>query len=216
MRLLILMGPPGAGKGTHAARLSADHKLPHISTGDLLREEVRRSSELGIQAKHYMDAGQLVPDGLILSMLKRRLAQSDCEQGALLDGFPRTVHQAESLAALLPDAVIEVFELQVPDGRLIDRLGGRLSCPSCGAVFHKTHNPPRELGRCDRCQDRLQQRSDDQEETIKHRLAAFHQQTAPLSAFYGAKGLLHRVNADQALDSVYAELLRAIEAPARP
>lgn len=216
MRLLILMGPPGAGKGTHAARLSADHKLPHISTGDLLREEVRRGSELGTQAKQFMDAGQLVPDELILSMLQRRLAQNDCAQGALLDGFPRTVPQAEALAALLPNAVIEVIELRVPDDRLIERLSGRLSCPSCGAVFHKSNNPPREVGRCDRCRHSLQQRSDDQEETIKRRLTAFHQQTAPLSAFYSAKGILHAVNADQPLDSVYADLLRAIEAPARP
>jgi adenylate kinase len=216
MRLLILMGPPGAGKGTHAVRLSADHKLPHISTGDLLREEVRRGSELGVKAKQFMDAGQLVPDELILSMLQRRLSQNDCTQGALLDGFPRTVRQAEALAALMPEAAIEVIELRVPDDRIIERLSGRLSCPSCGAVFHNRNNPPRERGRCDRCQSELQQRSDDQEQTVRHRLAAFHQQTAPLSSFYSAKGLLHAVNADQSLEAVYAELLRAVEAPVRP
>jgi adenylate kinase len=212
MRLLILFGAPGAGKGTHAMRLSAHEDIPHISTGDLLRDEVRRKTELGQRAQQFMDAGQLVPDSLILAMLQKRLQATDCVNGALLDGFPRTIAQAEALAAMFPAADMVVLQLDVPDEVLVERLSGRLSCAQCGAVFHRSNRPPQQPGHCDLCQGTLHQRSDDLEETIRKRLQAFHSQTSPLSRFYAEHGVLHRIQADQPIDDVYRDILKALSA----
>jgi adenylate kinase len=211
MRLLILLGAPGAGKGTHAVRLAAEEQIPHISTGDLLREQVRQGTALGQQAKGFMDAGQLVPDHLILSMLKERLSATDCSRGALLDGFPRTLPQAQELHRLMPDAQVQVLELVVPDERIVERLTGRLSCPGCGAVFHRRNAPPRESGLCDQCGAALVQRNDDREETIRQRLKAFHQQTAPLSDYYRKIGVLHAIQADQSVAGVYEQILKHLK-----
>ena len=213
MRLVILLGAPGAGKGTHALRLSAQEQIPHISTGDLLREQVKQGTPLGQQAAAFMDAGQLVPDELILGMLQQRLARPDCSQGALLDGFPRTVAQAEALHHRFPQAQVSVLALEVPDHVLIGRLSGRLSCPGCGAVFHRNHAPPKQTSLCDRCGGALMQRQDDQEETIRKRLIAFHQQTAPLSDFYDQRGWLHRIQGDETMEQVYAQIVRALHNP---
>jgi adenylate kinase len=214
MRLLILFGAPGAGKGTHAMRLSAHEGIPHISTGDLLRDQVRQQSELGRRAQQFMDAGQLVPDSLILAMLQQRLQGPDCLNGALLDGFPRTIPQAEALAALFPAADVVVLELDVPEEALVERLSGRLSCMNCGAVYHRTNRPPKQPWTCDLCDGTLHQRSDDQEETIRKRLRAFQSQTAPLSHFYAQQGVLHRIQADQPIDDVYRDILKVLAATA--
>ena len=193
--VLILLGPPGSGKGTQAAMLQDKLHLPHISTGDLLRDHVRRNTELGKQAKTYMDKGQLVPDALILDMLFERVSQKDCANGYILDGFPRTLPQAEALHTRLkgkPDPV--VINLELSDAKILERLTNRVSCEKCGTPFHLLYSPPKTEGKCDKCGGKLIQRSDDTEAVIVKRLKVYHEQTAPLIAYYSKQKLLHTVD----------------------
>jgi adenylate kinase len=206
-RVLILFGPPGAGKGTQASRLSAALGLPHVSTGDLFRENRARSTPLGQRAQKYMDAGQLVPDDVVLDMLFDRTAKSDCREGYLLDGFPRTIPQAEALAARLAKTDrVSVLSLQVPDDVLLERITGRRSCKACPNVHHVRTAPPRVAGRCDKCGGELVQRTDDTTEVFGKRLAVYRQQTQPLESWYQRAGLLVAVDGNRPPDAVFEEL----------
>lgn len=186
MKLVILLGPPGAGKGTHAVQLARQTGMVHISTGDLLRQEIRQATALGIKARSFMDAGHLVPDDLIIAMLEQRLLRQDCSQcGVLLDGFPRTVAQAQALEQCLNnDCRILVVELQAPEALLIERLTGRISCPLCGTPYHRTLCPPKHDSVCDKDGTALIQRPDDNEIAVKARLQVYKEQTAPVVDFY--------------------------------
>lgn len=212
---LILVGPPGAGKGTQAEKIVAKHHVAHISTGDMLRANVRGGTELGKNAKAYMDAGKLVPDELIIAMMRDRLAQNDCADGFLLDGFPRTVAQAEALDGLLVEMGLSldcVVLLEVPDQVVVERLCGRRGCKQCGAIYHVTFKPSAETNRCDLCGGELFQRDDDREEVIRQRLQVYQEQTAPLVDYYRAAGLLLSVNGDQPGDGVLNEIELAVSA----
>ena len=206
MLRIIMLGPPGAGKGTQAKRMAQKFEIPHISTGDMLRAAVREGTPLGLKAQEYMNAGGLVPDDVIIGLVRERLAQKDCEKGFLLDGFPRTVAQAEAVdeAGI---AIDHVIELEVPDDDVVVRLTGRRICPNCGALYHVTLSPPKQAGVCDKCGTALITRDDDKEETVRNRLRVYHQSTAPLVAFYEAKGLLRRVNATGSVDDVFKGIL---------
>ncbi|MGH2832792.1 MAG: adenylate kinase [Solirubrobacteraceae bacterium] len=193
---LILLGPPGAGKGTQADRLQADFSLPHVSTGDMLRAQVASGTELGLEAKRYMNAGELVPDEVIISMIGERIAAPDARDGFLLDGFPRNISQAEALTAKLADSAREltaVLLIEVPDEVLVRRLAGRRVCTKNPShIYHVEMDPPKHEGICDQDGARLIQRDDDQEETIRRRLEVYHAQTAPLVDHYESAGLLRR------------------------
>jgi len=202
---LILLGPPGAGKGTQADVIKKKYNVAHISTGDILRENVRSETRLGLQAKTYMDSGKLVPDDLIISMMKDRLQQPDCGNGFLLDGFPRTVSQADALEQMLGEletGVNAAVLLEVSDETVVERLSGRRICDSCGAIYHIRFRPSSVNGQCDKCGGSLYQRDDDKESVIRSRLAVYHEQTAPLIKYYEEKGLLRRVDAEKSSDSV--------------
>jgi adenylate kinase len=210
-QVFILLGPPGAGKGTQAALLHEQLHIPHISTGDLLREHIRRETELGKQAKQYMDKGHLVPDQLIFDMLFERVDQPDCAKGYILDGFPRTLAQAESLQARLkgsPQPI--VLNLDLSDAKIIERLSKRVTCELCGTPFHLIYSPPKQSGVCDRCSGKLIQRSDDTEAVIAKRLKVYHEQTAPLITFYEKRKLLHAINCDQTKEKIFSELIAQV------
>lgn len=212
---LVLLGPPGAGKGTQAARIARTFALAHLSSGDILRAEVRGGSDLGRQAQSFMNAGTLVPDGLILDMMAVHMGTPGASGGFLLDGFPRTVAQAEGLdrkIGLLGRRVDHVIHLVVPDGELESRLTGRRSCPACNAVFHVANNPPKQADVCDQCGTMLVQRPDDQAAVVRTRLATYHELTGPLVTYYRGKGVLADVDGSQAPDRVTA----AIEAICAP
>lgn len=206
---IIIMGPPGAGKGTQAKMLIREFEIPHISTGDMFRAAIKQGTELGLKAKAVMDAGQLVPDELTIGIVRERLANSDCEKGFLLDGFPRTIPQAEALMKILAglnrslDAAINV---EVPNDVLMPRMTGRRICRQCGATYHIKFNPPKELSQCDQCAGELYQRSDDSEETVANRLAVYTQQTEPLLAYYQQQGLLLTVNGNQEMLKVFGDI----------
>ena len=211
---MILLGAPGAGKGTQAKRLSAWAGLAHVSTGDLFRENIGNDTELGRKAKGYMDAGQLVPDELVLDMLFDHVAQPACAAGYILDGFPRTLPQAEALTARLaaaPDSPeVRVLDIRVSDDRIVDRIAGRLLCKSCGNIQHKTSAPPAKDGVCDECGGELHQRADDRAEVVQERLAVYHEQTAPLVRYYEEQGLLESVDGERAPDEVFESLTRFV------
>lgn len=208
---VVLLGPPGAGKGTQAQRLAGRLGVPHIASGDLLREHRRRGTDLGRQAEAYMQKGLLVPDDLVVRMVLERLAQPDCRDGYLLDGFPRTVAQAQALdRALGPEGVERVALLQVPEGELVARLTGRLTCRACGAVYHPVTAPPASPGRCDRCGGELYQREDDREEVVRERLRVYWEQTAPLVDYYRGQGKLVGVDGNGTVEQVTERLLRAL------
>ncbi|MEX1107389.1 MAG: adenylate kinase [Dongiaceae bacterium] len=196
--ILILLGPPGAGKGTQAKRLEKTRSLVQLSTGDMLRAEAAAGSKLGLEAKRIMDQGKLVPDALIIGMIGERLDRPDAAKGAILDGFPRTVAQAEALEAMLAGKGREVdcvIELKVDEAALIDRIAGRFSCTQCGAGYHDTFHPPRKAGVCDQCGGTtFERRKDDNPETMKTRLKAYREQTAPILPFYEERGLVRRVD----------------------
>ncbi len=206
---LILFGAPGVGKGTQARRITQKAGIPQISTGDILRNQIRSGSELGQKLKSYTDQGNLVPDGLILDIIRLRLAQPDCEGGFILDGFPRTVAQAEALEVLLVELKAQldhVFELKVSDDAIVRRLSSRRVCRSCGEVYNSLlEEIPEECRHCGG--GPIAQRPDDQEETIRHRLEVFNQQTAPLLEFYDDRGLLRSLDGDRSVDEVHEELM---------
>lgn len=208
-RVVILLGPPGAGKGTQASRLSSALGLPHVSTGDLFRENREKGTPLGKRAQEFMDRGVLVPDELVLEMLFDRVSRKDCAQGYLLDGFPRTLPQAEALEHRMPkDAQVCAVNLKVGDDVLLDRITGRRTCKNCGNVHHVRNARPRVEGRCDRCDGPLVQRSDDTEKVFRERLSVYRQQTQPLEGFYRSRGILEEVEGDREADRVFEALLR--------
>lgn len=195
-QVIILLGPPASGKGTQATKLAAEVKLPHISTGDLFRENIGKNTELGKKAKSYMEAGKLVPDELVLDMLFERVSQPDCKRGYVLDGFPRTIPQAEALDERLGDKVnLKVVNLQVTDDLLIKRTSGRRSCPECKEIYNIYFSPPEVEGKC-KCGHDLVQRDDDKPEVVKERLRVYKNQTEPLIEFYKKKGVLVDVNGE--------------------
>ncbi|WP_198659255.1 adenylate kinase [Nocardiopsis sp. FIRDI 009] len=210
----VLVGPPGAGKGTQAQILAAELSVPKVSTGDIFRANVSGGTELGKKAKEYMDRGDLVPDEVTNAMVKDRLAQDDAKPGFLLDGFPRNVPQAEKLQEMLAELRTRldvVLELRVDEDEVVKRLSGRRSCPECGRVYHVEYDAPRTAGRCDTEGAELYQREDDREETIRHRLKVYREQTAPLVEFYEAEGLLSTIAAAGAVEEVTARAKAAIE-----
>jgi adenylate kinase len=207
---VVFLGGPGAGKGTQAERLSGALGIPQISTGDLFRENLRNATELGLVAKGYMERGELVPDGVTVGMVRERLSRPDSVGGAILDGFPRTVTQAEALEGLLADLgskLAVVPYIKVPQDVLLARLAGRWTCKSCGAMYHQLFSPAKEAGVCDKCGGELYQRPDDTPETQKHRIRVYFEQTAPLIDYYQGKGLLVEVDGRPGIDEIQAELL---------
>lgn len=210
---LILLGPPGAGKGTQATRIVEDYGLPHISTGDILRSAVKNKTEMGVEAKKYMDAGDLVPDSVVIGIVKERLQEPDTQNGFLMDGFPRTIPQAEALDKTLEEldrSVTKALAIMVKDEELLRRLTGRRICEECQEPFHLTFNPPAEEGVCDVCGGKLYQRDDDSKETVKNRLDVYREQTEPLIAYYEDLGVLKRVDGESGPENVYAEIREAI------
>ncbi|MDW7712097.1 MAG: adenylate kinase [Deferrisomatales bacterium] len=211
---LILLGPPGAGKGTQATRLVERYGIPQISTGDILRAAVRQGTELGKSAKSYMDAGKLVPDSVVIGIIGERLREPDCAKGYILDGFPRTVAQADALQATVSQMgqrIDHVLSVEVPSEELVQRLSGRRTCKGCGAMYHVTFSPPKQEGRCDKCGGELFQRDDDQEATIRARLAVYDDQTAPLIAYYRQAGLLRPIPGTGDMQEILARITAVLE-----
>lgn len=213
---LILLGPPGAGKGTQAGRIVEDYSLPHISTGDMLRAAVKNSTAMGLEAKRYMDAGDLVPDSVVIGIVKERLQEPDTSAGFLLDGFPRTIAQAEALddsLAGIERGVSKALAILVDDEELVRRLTGRRICRECQTPFHVMFNPPAIEGVCDKCGGELYQRDDDSEATVRNRLVVYSRQTEPLIAYYDKQGVLARIDGEQSPARVYEDLKEAIGRP---
>ncbi|MDD2211952.1 MAG: adenylate kinase [Clostridia bacterium] len=210
---IILMGPPGAGKGTQADFLTKELKIPHISTGEMFRKAVKENTPLGIEAKRYMDSGQLVPDAVTVGIVKERLAEADCQKGFLLDGFPRTVAQADALDVTLRELGVklnQVINLLVGRDALLQRLTGRRVCKSCGATYHVLYNPSAAGQKCQLCQGELYQRSDDTEATVANRLDVYEQQTAPLVAYYEKKGLLLNIAGNETVEAIAENILKVL------
>ncbi len=210
---LILLGPPGAGKGTQAVRLVKHYGIPQISTGDILRKAVKEGTELGTLAKKYMDSGELVPDEVVIGIIRERIVEPDCEKGYILDGFPRTIAQAEALDAMLAKmdtAIDHVVNIAVRDEEIVKRLTGRRTCSNCGAGYHILFDTPKEEGVCDKCGGKLIQRDDDKEETIRARLKVYRQQTEPLIAYYEKKGLLRMVPGEGNMEEIFDAILKAL------
>lgn len=210
---VVLLGPPGAGKGTQAKLVAERLGFPHISSGDIFRENLQAQTELGRLAKGYIDRGELVPDDVTIAMIRQRLSQPDCAQGAVLDGFPRTLAQAQALEQMLKEfeaGVEAVVYIKVPEPVLIERLSGRWTCRAAGHIFHAKYNPPRQDGRCDYDGSELYQREDDQAETVARRIRVYLEQTAPLIAYYQRQGLLFEVDGAQPIEKVTEALLAVL------
>ena len=210
---LIMLGPPGCGKGTQAQRLIEKYGIPQISTGDLLRAAVKNGTDLGKEAKKFMDAGKLVPDEVVVGMVKERLTQPDAQNGFILDGFPRTVPQAEALDKMLASvgrAITKVVSIEVPDQEVVVRLSGRRTCKNCGAMYHVKFSPSKKEGVCDKCGGETYQRSDDNAETIKSRLKVFHEQTAPVKSHYAAKGLVAEIPGVGDINGITQAIMKAL------
>ena len=212
-KFIVLLGPPASGKGTQATRLHEIFDLPHVASGDLFRENLKNETELGKKAKEYMDRGALVPDDVTIAMVMDRLSRPDCAAGAILDGFPRTIAQAEALDAALAEEGHEVCVvpyIAVPDEVLVERVAGRRLCPKCGRSYHVKFNPPEEPGICDEDGAELYQRDDDKPETVRKRLEVYWEQTSPLIDYYQEQGVLVEVDGDQPIDDVTADLKEVI------
>lgn len=206
---IIMLGAPGAGKGTQAGMIAEKYHLPHISTGDIFRANIKNGTELGREAKSYMDKGLLVPDELTVRILLDRVASEDCKEGYILDGFPRNIPQAEVLdaeLAKLGDKIDAAIDIEVPDGTIIKRMMGRRACISCGATYHIVNVPPKKEGVCDKCGEALILRDDDKEETVKNRLNVYHEQTQPLIDFYEKKGVLKTLDGTKDMMEVFKEI----------
>ena len=208
---VILLGAPGAGKGTQAEIISEKLHIPTISTGNILREAIKNGTEVGKKAKDVIERGELVSDDIIVGIVSERIAQSDCKNGFILDGFPRTVPQAEALEKLVPD-ITAVVEIDLSDEKIVERMSGRRTCPDCGASYHTVYKAPKTEGKCDACGAELTIRADDKPGTVLERLKVYHDQTEPLKAFYKERGMLHTVESQEELKDTTALMLATIEA----
>ncbi|WP_418748080.1 adenylate kinase [Frisingicoccus sp.] len=210
---IIMLGAPGAGKGTQAKRIADLCKVPHISTGDIFRANIKQGTELGKKAKTYMDAGELVPDELVCDLVVDRIQQDDCTEGFILDGFPRTIPQAEALTNAL-NAIEQKMEyalnIDVPDENIIHRMAGRRACVGCGATYHVEFNPPKVTDVCDVCGEALILRDDDKPETVKNRLNVYHEQTKPLIDYYEKQGIVHTIDGTQTMDEVFSDIRKIL------
>lgn len=207
---IIMLGAPGAGKGTQAKKIADKYQIPHISTGDIFRANIKNGTELGKKAKTYMDQGLLVPDELVVDLVVDRLGQEDCANGCVLDGFPRTIPQAESLDAALAakgEVIDYAIDVDVPDENIINRMSGRRACVACGATYHIVHIPTKVEGVCDRCGESLILRDDDKPETVKKRLDVYHEQTQPLIDYYTSKNVLKSVDGTQDMEAVFQAIV---------
>lgn len=207
---IIMLGAPGAGKGTQAKMIADKYGVPHVSTGDIFRANIKNGTELGMEAKKYMDQGLLVPDELTVKILLDRVSQPDCKNGYVLDGFPRTIPQAEVLdkaLAELGESIDYAIDVDVPDENIVKRMSGRRACVSCGATYHVVHVPPKKEGICDRCGSELILRDDDKPETVKNRLDVYHKQTQPLIDFYTKKGVLKKVDGTVDMQDVFKAIV---------
>ena len=209
MPRLLLLGAPGAGKGTQAKRLTGELGVPQISTGDMLREARKAGTPLGQRAAEYMNAGELVPDAVVIGIVKERLEQPDCESGFIFDGFPRTLAQAEAIAAMGIE-LDSVINIEVPEEELVERLTGRLTCTECGAPYHRRFKPPAKTGVCDICGGAVTTRADDTEEVVRERLRVYHEQTEPLISWYRARGLLNGLDGSGTPEEVTRAILEVI------
>ena len=211
---IVMLGAPGAGKGTQAEKLASKYGLPHVSTGDIFRKNIKEGTELGKEAKSYMDAGALVPDELTVRLLLDRVSNDDCDLGYILDGFPRTIPQAEALdreLAKLEGKIDFAINVEVPDDNIIERMSGRRACLKCGATYHLQYIPPKQEGICDECGSELVIRDDDKPETVKKRLATYHEQTQPLVYYYKKQGVYHEVDGTKDVDSVFDSIRDILE-----
>lgn len=212
---IILLGPPGAGKGTQAIKIANFFGIPHVSTGDIFRRAVASGTELGKKAKSYMEKGQLVPDEIVVGIVKERLDEADCQNGFLLDGFPRTVVQAEELDKVLASQkrqIDYVLNIKASNQEIIKRLTGRRTCPTCGTIFHLVFKPPKNNLLCDMCQTELIQRDDDKEEIVKKRLEVYNQQTAPVASYYQKSSKLKEINGEKDVEEVFAQIKTVLTA----
>ena len=210
---IIMLGAPGAGKGTQAKKIADLCKVPHISTGDIFRANIKQGTELGKKAKTYMDAGELVPDELVCDLVVDRIQQDDCTEGFILDGFPRTIPQAEALTNAL-NAIEQKMEyalnIDVPDENIIHRMAGRRACVGCGATYHVEFNPPKVTDVCDVCGEELILRDDDKPETVKNRLNVYHEQTKPLIDYYEKQGIVHTIHGTQTMEEVFSDIRKIL------
>ncbi len=212
---IVMLGAPGAGKGTQAKQIAAKYGVPHISTGDIFRANLKEGTELGLKAKVYMDQGQLVPDSLTLELIMDRFSKDDCRNGYVLDGFPRTIPQAEALTKALKDnndKLDYAIDVDVPDSNIIDRMSGRRACAKCGGTFHIKYNPTKQEGICDLCGGELYIRDDDKPEIVNKRLVAYHEQTQPLIDYYKNEGILRTVDGTQNVDKVFDDIVAILNA----
>ena len=210
---IIMLGAPGAGKGTQAKKIAEKYSIPHISTGDIFRANIKNNTELGQKAKTYMDKGELVPDELVVDLIMDRFKEADCANGYVLDGFPRTIPQAEALDKALAannEAVDFAINVEVPDENIINRMSGRRACVGCGATYHIQFNAPKVEGVCDTCGEKLILRDDDKPETVKNRLSVYHEQTQPLIDYYTGQGVLKTVDGTKNLDEVFGDIVKIL------
>lgn len=210
---IIMLGAPGAGKGTQAERISDRYQIPHISTGDIFRANIKKGTELGMKAKAYMDQGLLVPDSLTVDLVMERISQKDCERGYILDGFPRTIPQAESLTEALGkrgETLDYALDIHVPDEAIIARMSGRRACPVCGSTYHVVYAKPEKEGICDKCGSALVLREDDKPETVKKRLKVYHDQTQPLIEYYDREKILCTVDGTKELEQVFQDIIHVL------
>lgn len=214
--IIILLGPPGSGKGTQAKKMIEDLSWPQVATGDMLRTAIAQKTKLGLEAKSIMDQGALVPDHIVIGMISERMKAPDCKKGFILDGFPRTIPQAEALDQMLAQegnkSVGKAVLFEIPDDELVKRISGRRTCLKCGAMFHVDSVPPAKAGICDKCGSGLVQRDDDKPEVVLKRLAVYHKQTAPVASFYEKQGKLSKIDAAQPFDDVTMDLIKVLRA----